>query len=129
MLTRVTVPIDYRDPTLVATVSIAREKLEASGTPKKKIDEEISEIVRNWKGKPSAWTVSFMGSTLLSHSAQKIYLIDLGNRLDESVMSALPDFLKPRIEWVDRDHKISNSVFEMLEPVGNDLDKVWKKNT
>jgi hypothetical protein len=127
LLTRVTVPIDYKDPRLVMTISTKRDELKAKGVPEERIKNEVKELVDNWTGKPEAYTIGFLGQTLLSHSAQKIYLVDLGRKLNDSILAGLPDVLKPRIEFVDKDYRIQKSVFRMLEPIGNELDVIWEE--
>jgi hypothetical protein len=126
MLTRVTIPIAYRDPLIVREISKKREELMALGTPDCKIRKEIDRIVDDYKGTPSPYTIGFLGKSLLSHSAQKIYLIDMAGKLKDNMLTNLPDYLKPRIELIDN-QKIFESVDNMLTPVWNDLDNLWKK--
>lgn len=70
--------------------------------------------------------VSSLANKLVGHSAQKIYLVDLGH-LTDSVMSNIPDYLKYRLEWVDKDKRIQKQVSETLEPIHQDIDPIWEK--
>jgi hypothetical protein len=127
-LTRVTVPINYKDPHLARALGKKREELMKNGTPEKEISEELKEIIDTWTDKPaSPYTVGFLGEALLSHSAQKIYLVDLSRRLNDVILSDLPDFLKRRIELADKDHKIYDSVCRMLSPINVEVDALWEK--
>jgi hypothetical protein len=73
-----------------------------------------------------ACIIGYFGDALLSHCAQMIYVLDYGD-LSKEIMSALPDYLKPRIKWFDSDRRLKKSVNEMLSPTFDELEMIWSK--
>jgi hypothetical protein len=126
LTTRITIPINYTNP-LPLMINNFRKDLVAEGMKEKEIDETLDLYRKRLSVRESAVPVSFLGETLISHSAQKIYLVDLGGRLTDTVLSQLSGYLKSRIEWVDRDRRIQRSVWEMLHPLSEELEPVWEK--
>lgn len=124
-VTRVTVPIDYKSPSL-NIISTFKKEWAAKGMTQKEIDEKLASFNEDWKTKKNAMVICFLANDLVGHSAQKIYLVDLGN-LTDLVMSKIPSYLKYRIEWADRDKKIQKQISEMLEPIHEDIDPIWEK--
>jgi len=125
-LTRITVPISYVQP-LRAKINTLEEKLLEEGLNESQIEEKKNLLEKSWKSEMDSIGIRFLGEALVSHSAQKIYLIDLGGRLSDSVFSSIPSYLKSRIERVDKNQKISKSISEMLDPIADDLGPIWEK--
>lgn len=113
-LTRVTVPIDYKNPSL-SIISTLKTDWASKGMTPIEIDSRITSFNEEWKTKKNAMVVSSLANKLVGHSAQKVYLVDLGN-LTDLVMSNIPDYLRHRLEWVDKDKRIQKQISEMLEP-------------
>lgn len=124
-LTRVTVPIAYKDPSM-AIISTLKKEWVSKGLTQDQINSKSIAFSEEWKNRKNTMVVSSLANKLVGHSAQKVYLIDLGN-LTDSVMSAIPEYLKQRIEWVDRNKKIQRQISEMLEPIYEDINPFWEK--
>lgn len=121
-LSKVTTTIAYQDPVYFALKSLVKER-------KEKIDQDTLEKITNQlKSDPciKACTIGYLGDTILRHSAQKIYIIDYG-KLSEEVLTAVPNYLKPRIRWVDKNRKILKSIQEMVSPISEELEIIWEK--
>jgi hypothetical protein len=126
LTTKVTIPIDYSNP-LPLMINNFRENLVAKGMKEKEIDETLDLYRKELSVRGHATPVSFLGETLVGHSAQKIYLVDLGGCLTNTVLSELSGYLKSRIEWVDGDQKIQRSVWKMLDPISEELAPIWEE--
>lgn len=126
LTTRVTIPIDYTNP-LPLMIENFRRNLAAKRMNEREIDEKLDLYSKRLSVRESAIPVGFLGEALASHSAQKIYLVDLGGHLTDTVLSEVSGYLKSRIEWADKDRKIQRSVWEMLDPIGEELAPVWEK--
>lgn len=113
-LCKVTSVIAYRDPISIVARSHG-------------IDQNTLDVLRK-KFDPcaKACTIGYFGDALLSHSAQMIYIIDHGD-LSKEVMSGIPNYLRPRIKWVDQNKKIQKSILEMMAPINDELEIIWKK--
>lgn len=125
-LTRITVPLNYSDISELRLENF-KEKLMEEGINEDEIEKRINRLKNYKKEVLNAIGINFVSEHLVSHSAQKIYFVNLGNPIPDGTISAIPDYLKSRIVWVDKDKKIQNSVFEMLEPVAKDLNPIWEK--
>lgn len=124
-LTRITVPVDYYLPSTYGLNSL-KEEWAKQGLS----DDEIKEALlrrEKWGAAENATTINFIGETLVSHSAQKVYLLDFGRHLTGEIVSAMPSYLRSRIEWVDKKKQTQKSVYEMLNPIAEDIAPIWEK--
>jgi hypothetical protein len=127
-VSKVTTPIVYTDPTPLR-VKTFRDDLVKKGVSADIIEKKTIEFEEHIANDPyrKAHTISFLGNTLLRHSAQKVYLVDLGKKLSEDVISAVPNYLKNRVVWADKDKKIAQSVDQMLDPIAHEIAPMWSQ--
>ena len=121
-LSKVTTTIAYQSPVPFALKSLVKEK-------KMKMDQDTLEKITNQLNSDlcyKACTIGYLGNTMLRHSAQMIYIIDYGE-LSEEILSAVPNYLKSRIRWADKNHKILKSIQEMVSPISEELEIIWEK--
>jgi hypothetical protein len=121
--TKITTPISFPDPTKY--IADTRSEVLEKGA-RRNANRNLTDVAKPSLSTAHAYALSFFANALVSQSAQRIYLVDLGY-LTEQVMSGLPDLLKPRIVWADRDRKIMKSTTEMLDPIFAEIEPLWEK--
>jgi hypothetical protein len=127
-ITKVTTPIVYKDPTpfLVKNLQKSLAKKGVSANVIKKATIKFEEHIKTDHSN-KAFMIGYLGDALLSHSAQKVYLVDLGEKLTEDIFSGVPEYLKSRIIWTDKNKKITNTVGKMLTPIAQEIEPSWKR--
>jgi hypothetical protein len=125
-VSRISVPIDYYTPSSFQLNRLKKSFAE-KGMKENKIESLISELKKADFSKFNAIGIEFLCRTLISNSAQKIYLVNLGNPIPDETISFIPKYFKTRIVWADKDKKIGKSVGEMLNPIAEDLEPIWEK--
>ncbi len=85
-------------------------------------NQNTSEIAENQKTTASIYFIQ----TLLSHCAQKIYLINVGeNCLGKETIKRLPSFLKNRVVITDEDKQIKRQIYRLTNPLIDEIDPLW----
>lgn len=78
---------------------------------------------RDFSIEEQVFLLEFFLNSLISCSASKIYI--LSESLTPQVIDALPNFIKPKIMWVDRKEKIRKQVIHTIYPIYNELHWLW----
>lgn len=127
-VSKVTTPIMYRDPRAYFARDL-QKRLAKKGVNADVIKKAVLKVEEYAKASPreKAYTIGFLAEALLRHSAQKIYLVDLSGKLTEDIIFGVPDYLKNRIIWADRDRTINRRIEQMLSPISNEVQPLWNK--
>lgn len=125
---RITVPTQYDESFFTISEEERRKELKDAGKNEKQIDKIISNLRRSVEKGLFTRTsrLNFMVSVLLSHSAQEVYILDRGNLTNE-IVSEMPLYLRNRVKLADKDGKIGQRVFDLLEPIRIELNPSWEK--
>jgi hypothetical protein len=127
---KITLPISYRKISKFDKEA-ERKKLIERGTSSNEIDKslEVEEQRReSLSARAHVDALNFLIGSLLSQSAQTIYLVDEGEELTASIISEMPAYLRNRVFLADQNHKIRDTILKFFYgPIIEELEPAWEK--
>jgi hypothetical protein len=129
---KITLPISYKKVRKKFDKEAERKKLIEQGTSANEIDKNLEVKEQRHKSlsaRARADALNFLIGSLLSQSAQIIYLVDMGlGELTPDIISEMPAYLRNRVVLADQNHKIRNTIFKFFyKPIIEELGPAWEK--
>lgn len=129
-ITKIATPVDFHF--LSDKREEFRQRLLTEGRSPREICDELSKYVMEQNESAMAnhqkvTASEFLISTLLSHCAQKVYLIDVADGgLGKATVSKLPAFLRNRMVVADENKKIRDQISKLSSQFFHEINPAWE---